>query len=101
MPRHLLRSFSARDEDRDGIIDQLTLVEGIEVTVLFHETDSGDVKVSFRSNTDFDVAELARQLSPSGGGHRKASGCTLKGPLDATVASVLTTVEKMLGARTS
>jgi bifunctional oligoribonuclease and PAP phosphatase NrnA len=96
VPRHLLRSFAARDEDRDGIIDQLTLVEGIEVAVLFHETEGGDVKISFRSKTDFDVAALARQLSPTGGGHRKASGCTLEGPLDVTVGFVLASIDKML-----
>jgi phosphoesterase RecJ-like protein len=97
VPRHLLRSFAARDEDRDGIIDQLSLVQGVEVAVLFHETEAGDVKISFRSKSDFDVAELARQLSPTGGGHRKASGCMLKGPLDSTVSYVLDTLEKMLG----
>lgn len=97
VPRHLLRSFAARDEDRDGIIDQLSLVQGVLVAVLFHETEQGDVKISFRSKSDFDVAELARQLSPTGGGHRKASGCMLRGPLDSTVSYVLDTLEKMLG----
>jgi phosphoesterase RecJ-like protein len=97
VPRDLLNHFAARDEDRDGIIDQLSLVQGVEVAVLFHETESGDVKISFRSKSDFDVAELARQLSPTGGGHRKASGCTMRGPLDATVRYVLETLDKMLG----
>ena len=93
----MLRRFAARDEDRDGIIDQLSLVQGVLVAVIFHETEGGDVKVSFRSKSEFDVAELARELSPTGGGHRKASGCTLKGPLDSTRRYVLDTLEKMLG----
>jgi phosphoesterase RecJ-like protein len=97
IPRHLLKSFAARDEDRDGIIDQLSLVQGVEVAVIFHETEAGDVKISFRSKSDFDVAELARMLSPTGGGHRKASGCMMRGPLDSTVGYVLDTLEKMLG----
>ncbi len=97
VPREMLRRFAARDEDRDGIIDQLSLVQGVEVAVLFHETESGDVKISFRSKSDFDVAEFARQLSPTGGGHRKASGCTLRGPLSSTVRYVLDTLDKMLG----
>src|SRR5262249_49377736 len=97
VPRDLLNHFAARDEDRDGIIDQLSLVQGVQVAALFHETENGDVKISFRSKSDFDVAELARQLSPTGGGHRKASGCTMRGPLDATVRYVLETLDKMLG----
>jgi len=94
--REMLRRFAARDEDRDGIIDQLSLVQGVQVAVIFHETEIGDVKVSFRSKTDFDVAELARELSPTGGGHRKASGCTLKGPLEGTRRQVLDTLDKLL-----
>ncbi len=93
VPRELLIHFEARDEDRDGIIDQLTLVQGIEVAVLFHETQPGDVKLSFRSKTDFDVAAFAKRMNPLGGGHRKASGCTMKGPLEGVVKTVLTALE--------
>jgi len=96
VPRQLLNHFAARDEDRDGIIDQLSLVQGVQVTALFHETENGDVKISFRSKTNFDVAELARSLNPTGGGHRKASGCTMAGPLDVTVRHVLETLDKLL-----
>jgi phosphoesterase RecJ-like protein len=96
VPREMLKKFAARDEDRDGIIDQLSLVQGVQVAVLFHETEAGDVKISFRSKSNFDVAEFARQLSPTGGGHRKASGCMLKGPLQSTVGYVLDTLDKLL-----
>ena len=98
VPREMLLRFAARDEDRDGIIDQLTLVKGVEVAVLFHETQPGDVKLSFRSKGDYDVAAFAKRMNPFGGGHRKASGCTMKGPLDEVVRRVLSALEVDLGA---
>jgi bifunctional oligoribonuclease and PAP phosphatase NrnA len=97
IPREMLLRFAARDEDRDGIIDQLSLVQGVQIAVLFHETESGDVKLSFRSKTDFDVAEFAKRLSETGGGHRKASGCTLSGPLEVTARRVLDALDLQLG----
>jgi phosphoesterase RecJ-like protein len=99
VPRELLTHFAARDEDRDGIIDQLTLVQGVEVAVLFHETQPGDVKLSFRSKTDFDVATFAERMNPQGGGHRKASGCTMKGPLADVVKTVLSALEQDFARR--
>lgn len=96
VPREMLLRFAARDEDRDGIIDQLTLVRGVEVAVLFHETQPGEFKLSFRSKGAFDVAAFAKRMNPLGGGHRKASGCTMRGPLDEVVNRVLQALEAEL-----
>lgn len=96
VPREMLLRFAARDEDRDGIIDQLTLVQGVEVAVLFHETQPGEFKLSFRSKGEFDVAAFAKRLNPMGGGHRKASGCAMRGVLDEVVQRVLAALEAEL-----
>lgn len=67
----------AHDEDTEGLINLLRGVEGAKVVALFRELQDMSIKVSLRSLSDVDVAEVARQFG--GGGHVKASGCVLKG----------------------
>ncbi len=87
-----LERHNATAEDREGIIDQLLLTRGVEIALFFSEAEGGRVKVSFRSKGDFDVATLARELGREGfggGGHRKAAGCSLPGPLPEVVSRVV------------
>lgn len=74
-------------EDLEGIVDIPRSIEGTEVGLLFRDTSGGDVKVSFRSNGPVDVNQLARNFK--GGGHMKASGAVLAGPMDRAVQTVL------------
>ncbi|MDX1647144.1 MAG: bifunctional oligoribonuclease/PAP phosphatase NrnA [Longimicrobiales bacterium] len=74
-------------EDLEGIVDIPRSIEGTEVGLLFRNTSAGEVKVSFRSNGDVDVNRLAREFD--GGGHVKASGAVVAGPMDDAVTKVL------------
>ncbi len=67
--------------DGDEVLDMLRAVESVEVVLFLRELRAGGVKLSARSKTDYDVNRLARQLG--GGGHVKASGASLPGPLSA------------------
>jgi phosphoesterase RecJ-like protein len=51
-------------------------VGGIQVAMVFIESDNQGVKIEFRSKSQVDVREIAESLG--GGGHRGASGCLLK-----------------------
>ncbi len=64
----------------DGIVELPRAVEGADVGVYIRERGNGEFKVSLRSNSDVDVAKVA--VAFGGGGHIKASGCSLKMPLD-------------------
>jgi phosphoesterase RecJ-like protein len=72
-----LSLYGAHEDDREGIIDHLFLVHGIEVAVLFFELKNGTTKVSLRSQGAVDVARFARTLTERGGGHAKAAGANL------------------------
>lgn len=87
IPREPYDHLGATAEDLEGIVDIPRSIQGTEVGVLFRRTTSGDVKVSFRSNGPVDVNALARRFN--GGGHVKASGAMLSGPMEAAVARVL------------
>jgi phosphoesterase RecJ-like protein len=62
-------------------------IQGARVGLLFRQTTTGEVKVSFRSNGPVNVNELARRFG--GGGHIKASGALVPGPIEAAVAAVV------------
>ena len=59
------------------------------------------VKVSLRSRGDLDVAALAQQLAPRGGGHRQAAGATIEGGLKTVMATVVAAVEAALSTSPS
>lgn len=79
-------------EDLEGIVDIPRSIEGTEVGLLFRNTEAGEVKVSFRSNGPVDVNVLARNFE--GGGHVKASGAVVPGPMDRAIQEVLKTTRK-------
>ncbi len=74
------KACDAAEEDAEGLAEAIRAIAGVEVGIVARERSNGQVKVSLRSKTDFDVNHLAGHFG--GGGHRKASGATLKGPLD-------------------
>lgn len=74
------KACAASEEDAEGLAEAIRAIAGVEVGIVARERADGQVKVSLRSKSDFDVNRLAGRFG--GGGHRKASGATLKGPLD-------------------
>lgn len=79
--------FDATDKDTDGIATALRAVRGAEVALFLREMPSGKLRVSLRAKEPWDVASVAAQFG--GGGHRLASGCSLDGPPEAAVATLL------------
>jgi phosphoesterase RecJ-like protein len=87
IPRDAYDDVGATNNDLEGIVDIPRSIEGTQVGVLFRLTASGQVKVSFRSNGPVDVNALARKFK--GGGHVKASGAVLPGPMKEAVDHVI------------
>jgi len=69
-------------------------VGGIEVALIFRETGKNRVKVNFRSRGKVDVAQIAGLFG--GGGHRRASGCTVNAGLNAAQRLVLSKIKKAI-----
>ncbi len=81
-----LTSCGAGEEHLDGLVNYAANVRGVNVGLLFRAKEGGEVKAGFRSR-EVDVREIAASLG--GGGHKKAAGCTLEGPLEDVKALVL------------
>lgn len=66
--------------DTKEIIDMFRAIKETKIAVMFKEYKKGEIKVSFRSKEDIDVNQIAQEFS--GGGHKSAAGCTIKGELN-------------------
>ena len=73
--------FGITDGDLEGVVDALLYTTGVEVAALVIERAPSQVKLSLRSRTTVDVAQLAKSLDSGGGGHARAAGVTLTEPL--------------------
>lgn len=83
----------------EGFINYARSINGVKIAVLFREDPKGGkrINVSFRSKGDMDVNNLASRFG--GGGHIRASGCTMEGGLSGVKKRVLSRIEEMLHAR--
>jgi len=79
--RDRLSQHDLGDGATEGLINSLVFIEGVEVAFLLVERRPGRIKVSFRSRGAVNVAQVASDLSPMGGGHDRAAGVTLQGAL--------------------
>ena len=82
----MINEAGAVHSDTDRIVNFLLDTDGVCVSIVAEEYPE-DTKFSFRSVGDIDVSVLAKQVG--GGGHAKASGATVKMPLNEAVDHVL------------
>ena len=81
------------NDDAD-LISLLSTIEGADVAIMFVEQGNGYVKVSWRSQPEFDVSQVA--LNFGGGGHAAAAGASIKGELNDIQANVLAITKSIL-----
>ena len=68
-------SLGGVGRDVEGIVSALVSTAGADCSIFAHERSTGEWRVSFRSNSIVNVAEIAQRYG--GGGHIRASGCTI------------------------
>jgi phosphoesterase RecJ-like protein len=91
LPRSVFRACGT--DDTSGLINYPRMIAGVEVALLFKETEEGTVRVGLRSR-HVDVSRLALRFG--GGGHARAAGCTLAGPLERAEEIMLKAAERAL-----
>lgn len=97
--RGMIKKSGADVTRSEGLINYARSIDGVKIAVIFKEdaTEKGRVNVSFRSKGNFDVNRIAASFG--GGGHVKASGCTVRGTLSAVKKRVLARVEQEIGRK--
>lgn len=91
-----LQQYGAKIEHTECCIDRIRSIEGVEAAAFLKERPDGIVKVSLRSKTYADVNAVAQSFG--GGGHMRASGCTMHGiTIDEAVRRIIPALEEALG----
>jgi phosphoesterase RecJ-like protein len=85
--RKMMQTAEAGQGDTEGLVNYSMYANGVELGVLFTEVADNQTKVSFRSQKDIDVADIAAHFG--GGGHINASGCVVELPLKAARETVV------------
>ncbi len=78
-----LKRFNYQEGDTEGVVNYGLSIEGIRLAAIFIEKKD-NIKISFRSEGDVNVNNLARRYF-NGGGHRNAAGGNNKDTLSHTI----------------
>lgn len=90
----MLQRANAREEDSEGLVNIGRGIEGVEVSILLRERNDGLIKANLRSNSYVDVSAIAECFN--GGGHKRASGFTIEGPLEDIRERLLAKIREVL-----
>lgn len=83
----IMAKHGVSEGDTEGYIGYARSVAGVEAAVAFREAPDGLIRIGFRSKEKVDVARVASDFG--GGGHVRASGCTVPGPLPEARSKVM------------
>ena len=87
-----LKASGATYEDTEGFIDFLRYLREVHVAFFVTEMAAGAVKASFRAKGNYDVNRIAADFG--GGGHRKASGCSIQTSPDEAAKKILRVIRR-------
>jgi phosphoesterase RecJ-like protein len=90
--QEFIQKFQIDEAELDGIAGFPLQVEGAEIGITMKEREPGKFRVSMRSADTADVSVICQLLG--GGGHKKASGCLVKGTAEEAREKLLWAVSK-------
>ncbi|TCL55862.1 phosphoesterase RecJ-like protein [Hydrogenispora ethanolica] len=96
LDQSMLSQFPVDNEETESFVNYARSLEGVEVGILFKELKPDEIKISWRSTSAVDVSKLAAFYG--GGGHARAAGCTIMGPIQQVVNEVIAYVSHGYGA---
>lgn len=86
--------YRATIEDTEAYVNQLTLIEGVDIGMIFREEDDGRIKVGLRGSGEIPVVGISKKFG--GGGHRHASGMKMECSLDEAIRLVYQEAQELL-----
>ncbi len=88
-----LEKYNGDESFTDGLAEKLRAIVTTEVAFIAKELNNGWTKISMRSK-NIDVAEICSKFG--GGGHKYASGCTIKSSVTDATAKIKEEIRKKL-----
>jgi len=94
LTRDDFRLTGASEAHTENLIDYAAKLKTMKVAVLFVEGADGTIRISLRSRQPVNVHEFAQMFG--GGGHRRAAGVRVNGPLSAIKTRILNKLTEIL-----
>ncbi len=82
------------DDEMEGLASIPRQIEGVKMGITIREKKNKEFKISVRTNGDTDACAFCQIFG--GGGHKGASGCTIKGDLITVKQTLIAQAEKVL-----
>jgi len=92
----ILNATGTTYNDTEGLINLPLTAREIHAVAFFKVGADGDVRVSLRSKYDVDVRSVAARYG--GGGHKNASGFTVRGPLEDVREVIIAEIEQAIAS---
>lgn len=92
LPYSVFEKEQCSIEDTGSLVSIGVSIEGVQLAVMISEAQPNVHKISFRSRESIDSSLVAQAFG--GGGHKRASGCQLKGAYSKVKNQILTEIKK-------
>jgi phosphoesterase RecJ-like protein len=89
----MMKATGTQPRDTEGFADFPRSIDGVELCLMFMETENGKVKISFRSKGKIIINGLANRFG--GGGHPFASGALVEGNFQQVLQQVVSEAKEL------
>ena len=93
LTRDMLEKTGASEDDIDNIAALPRKIEGVDIGVVIKEQLGGTCKISLRASRKYEANRICAQMG--GGGHARAAGCEIQGPLLQARQAVLEAIKNI------
>lgn len=97
LSKEMLRLSEAGEEDAGDFVNYARDIIGVEVGLFIKEKSDHISRVSLRSKNYVDVRKIAEKFG--GGGHLRASGCTIEGNVEKALSLILNELNNVLDVK--
>ena len=95
LPYALMQRYQLSSDEVDGVANLPMQIIGVEIGITCKQQEDGSYRISMRGGDHADVSAVAQQFG--GGGHIKASGCSVKqGTPEEVCAALMSAAEASL-----
>lgn len=95
VPACWMTELGLTDDDTEGVSNLPMQIQGVEVGITVKQKENGSYRISMRGGDHANVSVIAQRFG--GGGHIKASGCSIsEGTPEAVCDMLMETAESML-----
>jgi len=93
LPKEWVEELQVSEDDIDSISGFARSIEGVEIGVMVRSIEGGEGKISVRTGSRYNAAEICRALG--GGGHAAAAGASVPGGIAAAKKAILDVLRGM------